>query len=603
MPTTAAGLSAFTGPFGLLPLGLALAGVLAWSLGRWVAPDGGRHERWLAGATLTLAFVVVAVRLTAAVGLLGPVSLLGLAAIFALIAWRAGRARVVARPRVGLGELVDGATAPALLVGLGAAAVAAVVAAMLPVWQWDALGYHLPFVNHLLERGRWSDVPHDIPYLGTYPHNVDLLFAAWRALLPDDRLVDAAQVPLGLVGALAAAALGRHAGAGRREALAAGALWLAAPACFLELPTNYVDVACGALLLLASALLAAPARPRTLLLAAVAIGLFLGAKPSAPVPAALLCVVLGLRALGANQRRVILPAAAIVAVLGLEVYARNVIVHGNPVWPVIVKLGPWKLPGLYDVSVLLGSGADVARLHGPTPIRLVKSWLAIGAPPIFDMRYGGFGLPFLVALPAALAAAIARRSWVLGAILVAAVAAPDPAVARYTMALPAVALALAAAPWSRADGWARVAVGILAAVGGVIGVAQAWSGLAGREEPLGAVIARSPEERLRTLGADGAPRGLVDARERLAAGDGAAYDHECELPGLLWKSDLSNRVVRLGPDVADEVAAARLVTAERVKLLHTHPKGVGARLVAAEPERWISVYHSKSDGCVAYSRQ
>jgi hypothetical protein len=603
MPTTAAGLSAITGPFGLLPLGLGLAGLLAWTLGRWVAPDGGRHERWLAGTTLTIAFVVVATRLLAAVGLLGPVPLLGLGALLLALAFRLGRARAVAAPPRALGELVDGATGPALAVGLAAAAIAAVVAALLPVWQWDALGYHLPFVNHLLERGRWSDVPHDVPYLGTYPHNVDLVFAAWRALLPDDRLVDAAQVPFGLVGALAAAALARHAGAGRREALAAGALWLAAPACFLQMPTNYVDVACAALLLLASAFLAAPARARTLLLAAVAIGLFLGAKPSAPVPAAILCLVLGLRALGAGQRRVLVPAVLVVAALGLEVYLRNVIVHGNPVWPVIVKLGPWKLPGLYDVSVLLGSGADVARLSGPTPIRLVKSWLAVGAPPIFDMRYGGFGLPFLVALPAAVAAAIARRSWVLSAILVAAVAAPDPSVARYTLALPAVALALAAAPWSRAEGWARVAIGLLAAVGGAVGIAQAWAGLAGREEALSTVVARSPEERLRTLGADGPPRGLVDARERLLPGEGAAYDHECELPGLLWRSDLANRVVRLGPEVVDAAAAARLVTAHRVKLLHTHPKGAGGRLVAAEPERWISVYHSKSDGCVAYSRQ
>jgi hypothetical protein len=584
---------------GLLPLGLALA----WALGRWVAPDGGRHERLLAGTTLTIAFVVVATRLLAAVGLLGPYPLLAVASLLLAIAWRRGRARAVAHPRISVSDLFNRATVSPVAVGAAAATIATVVAAMLPIWQWDALGYHLPFVNHLLERGRYGDLPVDVPYLGTYPHNADLVATAWRALLPDDRLVDAVQISFGLAGVLAAAALARHAGAGRREALAAGALWLAVPACFLQLPTNYVDVAAASLLLLAAAFLAAPARPRTLLLSAVAIGLFLGAKPSAPVPAALLCLVLAVRALGARERRVLLPAAILVAVLGLEVYLRNVIVHGNPVWPVVVKVGPWKLPGLHDVSVLLHSGADVARLDGPTPIRLVKSWLAISAPPIFDMRYGGFGLPFLVVLPAAIATAIARRSWVLGAIVVAAIAAPDPAVARYTLALPAVALALAAAPWSRASGAARTAIGLLAAVGGAIGIAQAWPGLARREESLSTVVARSPKERLRTLGADGPPRGLVDAREKLAAGDAAAYDADCELPGLLWRSDLANRVVRLGPEIVDVTAAARLVTARRVKLLHTHPKGIGARLVAAEPERWISVYHSKSDGCVAYSRQ
>src|SRR5690606_30784175 len=82
------------------------------------------------------------------------------------------------------------------LAGLGILATASY---LLPVWQWDSLGYHLPFVNFVLQGGGGADLPVDVPYLSTYPRNVELLFVALRASLPSDRLVDVGQIPLGLL--------------------------------------------------------------------------------------------------------------------------------------------------------------------------------------------------------------------------------------------------------------------------------------------------------------------------------------------------------------------------------------------------------------------
>ena len=99
---------------------------------------------------------------------------------------------------------------PALIAACGLA-IATVAAYLLPVWQWDALGYHLPYVNFALQRGTFADIPVDVPYLSTYPHVVEYVFIAWRALIPDDRVVELAHLPFGLLGALAIAAIAeRH---------------------------------------------------------------------------------------------------------------------------------------------------------------------------------------------------------------------------------------------------------------------------------------------------------------------------------------------------------------------------------------------------------
>jgi hypothetical protein len=98
-------------------------------------------------------------------------------------------------------------TSPVLLVALAGLALATIAVRWLPVWQWTRSAT-IAYVNFVLQHGRISDVPVDVPYVSTYPHAVELLFTAFRAMLPDDRLVEWAHVPLGLLGGLGVVALG-----------------------------------------------------------------------------------------------------------------------------------------------------------------------------------------------------------------------------------------------------------------------------------------------------------------------------------------------------------------------------------------------------------
>ena len=203
----------------------------------------------LAGATVTVALIALCVRLLGAVGLLTTWMLFGALVVVAGAVVVAVRKRGVPW-RQPWRHAMSGPTVPVLLFAAVAVGIAVVAAYYLPVWQWDAVGYHLPLVNFALQRGRFADIPPDMPYVSTYPHIVEYMFIGWRAMLPDDRLVELAGISLGLTGALAVACIARGQGARTEHAVAAG----------------------------------------------VAIGLFLGAKPTALLGAFLLLAELAFRA-------------------------------------------------------------------------------------------------------------------------------------------------------------------------------------------------------------------------------------------------------------------------------------------------------------------
>ena len=238
-------------------------------------------QRVLAGAVVALAGVVIAVVGLGTVGRLTGPLLLAVLAWTSLAVLLVARRRAVLWRRLSWRDAVNVETAPVLLVGLAAVVLAVVAAYFLPVWQYDALGYHLPYVNFALQRGTFADIPADVPYLSSYPHIVEDALIFWRALLPDDRLIELAHLMFGLLGALAIATIARQAGARTASAVAAGVIWLTLPAVFLQLPSNYTDVASAALLLTAIAFVLAPVQRTQLLLAGLAIGLFLGSKPNA----------------------------------------------------------------------------------------------------------------------------------------------------------------------------------------------------------------------------------------------------------------------------------------------------------------------------------
>jgi len=478
-----------------------------------------------------------------------------------------------------------------------------VTARWLPIWQWDSLAYHLPFVNFFLMARGPSAVPADLPFLATYPHNIELFTTALRAALPDDRLIDFAQVPLALMGAMATGAMARLHGAERSHAVAAGCAWLLVPAMFLQLPTNYIDVSSAALLLTAIYFVLAAPTARTLLVGGVALGLYLGSKVNAPVGAALLGLLLLVRGLRAKLRAPTFAALIIAFALGAGAPLSNLIEHGNPLWPVKVKAGPLHFPGTMSMNEILAAGTIPARAHLSLPWKLLTSWFDLTSRPSFDMRVGGYGPLFVVALPFALLTLIQKRSAPLWAAVAVTLATPDPSVARFAPAFPAIVFALAAPHVSRVKPGLRVYAFGIAALLGVVQLAYAWPGLTGDGPPLLAYASMSDEERIGAVGGDGPATERIEARKRVRDGETFAFDRAIDFAYLAWEPDLRYRVVWIPNDLKpDEVGD--FLARENVRVFSVGDDTPGGLWVRSHPNDVVRLCPCSLSGpCSVYQRR
>jgi len=649
---------AFWGPVSSLGLvavlGLVAAFLPAWRVARRVLPTPTTAwERPLATSILGLAWLTSSVRLLLLVGLgRGPVlfawfvgvALAGEAWATKVWARRAAPSRVSppkGERRAGAQVLASASSSDAgastlrpwprdtwpLLAVAGAAVLLAVWAAVvLPIWCWDALGYHLPLVNFALRRGSVHDIPVGIPYLSTYPDGVEMVYLVIRSWLPSDDLVDLSQLGLGLVGVLALAHSAGSLGVERSAALLAGAAWLTFPAVFLQLPTNYVDVGVAAYLLASLAFLAfSPVTRRHLMLGGLALGLYLGSKPNALVPATLVGLLAAWRAWRARPRdgareiaeslpldsvplgRWVAAAAGVTVLLGGSKYVANFVRFGNPLWPLAVHLGPFRLPGFIEVSTLLASGAKAPRPPaGPVVYRALRSWLTFPGHLVFDTRLGGLGPLFsLFALPGALVALV-RRAWPRGlgpSLLVAAAVTlfhPEPSTPRFVLGWFGLVVVLAAtqiAPLRRR----RVSPLVLglAALASAVGLLFAFPGLTG-EAPSLLTLSRLPaEQRIRELNPNGAARVWQEFAWHLRPDDVVAFDESLSMPYLLWRADVSNRVVPLAwRESATAVAA--VLDAEKATYLVAGDGLPASALAAAQPSRFRALFRCGADPCTVY---
>jgi hypothetical protein len=591
------------GPFGLIFPAIFCALVIAAALGRRVFRNATLCRQVLGGCTFTLALFTGGMELALHTGLVTREWLLtGLALTTIAAALWARDVRPTSLRAMSWGAVRrEWSALPMVLLALAGLLLASLSAYWLPVWQWDALGYHLPFVNFVLQGGGLAELPPDVPYLSTYPRNVELLFVALRALLPDDRLVDIGQLPFGVVAAGAVFGIARELGAAVTDAVVAAASWLLLPAVFLQLPTNYIDVAGAAYYLLASYfLLSKPSGP-TLLAAGAALGQILGTKPSVPPAALLLGCVLLWRGRRAGLFGVAAGSVALAGALGLEAYVVQWWRHGNPVWPATVHLGPLHLPGTISVEELLASGINAQKVHGPMWLRVLRSWSSFDSLPTFDMRVGGFSPVFWVALPAALVMASRRESRLAFALLAVALVTPDPAVARYVLGFPGLVLALAAALVSGAPSLTRrFSHGALALLG-IANLSYAAPGLTGEGPPLLAYAGMTWPQRRVAVGAQGRPTEIVRAIDKLGSGDVAVFDAALALPYSMWRSDMRNRVERVR-DGATIAEAERVVASPAVRLVAAGRDRPAARAAAALPSHFIWLF-SAPEQCEVYGRR
>ena len=354
-----------------------------------------------------------------------------------------------------------------------------VLAVRLPVVDVAGWQYHLVTVDVWLQSNQIVRVSQNT-WTDGWPAGGELLTTWLAAFIRTDALAGFTgllPIPLCMV---AVAGLARSLGADRRPALLGGLLFGMTPALVALAGTSYVDPATTAAVIATWWLGLRVFRERdraTALLFGIAAGLAAGTKDTSlflvtPILGAVL-VAAGWQVIAGDHpgpawRRLKSPAAQRLAlcflpvlVLGGPWYLKDLLIHGNPIYP--IGVGP--LPGLPPDSF-----ANLPRqLAGLTWAEQVfRSWTAdwhlLRYP--YNVRPGGYGRAWLAIVPLALAGAALlwrSRRWGALALIVASavvgfVALPSAWYARYTLFMPGLALSLAAV----ALGSLRVRVATLA---------------------------------------------------------------------------------------------------------------------------------------------
>jgi hypothetical protein len=357
-----------------------------------VLPLGSSTDRLLAAGVIATSQIAGSMLIAGAMlrslrpGVVLLVNLAIAAAVFTLT-WGRSRSFDITRPRVAAAwRAVRAHPWAGALVLLATLVVAwrLLVAYVYPSSGWDALAYHLTAVAGWLQHGRIGSNELHV-FASSFPSNGELLVAWIPLFRHTDTWVDATQLPFAILGALAVAGLARMAGARGPAAAAGGALFVLAPIVQTQATSNYVDLFVAALFLAGLYFLCRAfgdesrgrpvSTPTYLVLSGCAGGLALGAKPTGVILATVLAVALVAGIIVRERRGGIgIPRARAVAlcvvpmlVFGGFWYARNVIEHGNPVYPGEVRI--------LGQRVFSGPGVALSAAPGGSePVAILKSW-------------------------------------------------------------------------------------------------------------------------------------------------------------------------------------------------------------------------------------
>ena len=603
---------------------LVLAFVALWLASLLIAARalarGTALERALLASVLVPAITLALIELLSLFAWLsrGPLTIATIASalLAAGLAGAPGRAQLAADLRaVGTG-MRSLSTEPALLVAPLLACLAlgiATLAAYLCVpWAWDALSYHLPVVYDALVEHRIREVPTHVFYANAYPHLVDLTYVAWRVLLADDTFVELGQVAFAPMGVLGVAAMAERCGVAPARAVALSCLWLATPVVALQLPSAYVDVAFASLVLAGYVFATARVTPAHLAAAALSLGLALGSKPSGPLVVGVGCLVVLART--ARARRIgegVLAVAGVLLVGGWK-YLENLVVHGNPIWPIELRAGPIHLAGPSRMDEIANVGLQEPYASMGWGGRLLSSWTAAFPDShVYDMRIGGFGPLFtFVLLPVALACGLlawriprARTHLApIGALVIvlslATLATPAAYLPRYTVALVGVWLGLAISVAALLPARWRSGLELAAIVLAAIGLVRAVPGFTEWGPSLGAMWSMSPEERATVYGVDiEDERAFYDARALIREGEAGAHDRTFGLTARLWAPHGEGRIVYQPDPEPTPDWLVRFVDENRVRVIALgdpevghHASTTGAVAARARPDRFRALF-------------
>jgi hypothetical protein len=310
-------------------------------------------------------------------------------------------------------------------------------------------------------------------------------------------------------------------------------------------------------------------------------------------------------------------AAGVVAGVGGWSYLENLLVHGNPLWPVRIELlGLERLTSSTELDGARGGWEAFAPTSWAE--RLDSSWLSPFEPRAsYDMRRGGLGpmwtlglLP--ISLATSIAAArdavfrdrIARVAGFAAPLVVATLAAPHAFWGRYTIAIVGAGLALAAVATQELRGRWQHAIDVSLIV---LAIASAWHASTGFtvDGPSLSEIAAMPEgQRERAYGIDLDEGPWHDARSSIGHGEAFAYDASFTLPGRLFAPHQHGRVVHFADTTPTRASLLRFVEEERVRwIVLGEAPFLGAQLAREILERFREAHvcsPSLGDRCVLF---
>ncbi|MCB9778175.1 MAG: phospholipid carrier-dependent glycosyltransferase [Alphaproteobacteria bacterium] len=335
-----------------------------------------------------------------------------------------------------------------------------------PPWHRDSMTYHLALPRFFAQHGGYA--PTDENLFASFPlgwESALSLVCAWGAPPDHYPLVNPRLLAawITVAGALALVGLARTLGAERRAALTAGAAWLLLPSVVEFGSTAYVEpwLCLCSVLAVAFAWRAREGGPRL----ARAAGLFAGLAISAKYPGLAVAAFVGTLLLPRPGQ--LLSYGAVAAVVGSPFYLRNLLVKGNPVFPVA-----WDLfggPG-WDAWRSMAYAATLANygMGRSTLDTLLLPWRVLTTTDLVGGFEGSLGLAAVGGLVLGGLALVGegRRLWPLAVVLGlwAAFWASQVQQIRFLLALLPVLFAVAAVGASRRSP-ALLAVWLLASVG------------------------------------------------------------------------------------------------------------------------------------------
>ena len=452
------------------------------------------------------------------------------------------------------------------------------VAWLAPTGAWDGLWYHEPMVGFAIQNHGFEIVPVQpgLEMVNGYARGTENLML-WVSILYDRRLIDSVPSFAFLMAALATYVIARRHNATRSAATSIAVIAVTIPGAALQLRSTYVDLAMMAATLTALHFASRPQlRIRDAWLGWIAIGLLATIKVNGIVFGTILAGWLVMRSVLQRDWRFVLhtPLGILIALaFGAPTYARNWLLHQNPLWPITYQseLFGFSLVGTVDAG------------HMQRDFHYV--WGELTGPPFIGESYHdtgrhayGYGVPFIAA-PLSLVAlwSLANAWWSnlhnaktrtalialgfsFGFGLLVQIASPGHHWSRFSLSFPALALVLIAW-WTRSGNRIRIEEGAFTAMlfanaltllwatpGWDVTVMEAWD------------LAQLPRVERNLADTSQCLLARETRRRRdevLHAGDVAAFTDDVGFPGNLWNDAFSNRVIA-APYTGDQAFIAEL---------------------------------------------